>query len=104
MLPIVLSESVLQLFKFYRDGSIREGILHHNELYGLTYEFSTEHRLRGYQIACELAQQGTPVVVSVSSHRYVIWIGLRSPIYEQGSSFELPTSILPEKTSLLLAS
>lgn len=104
MLPSVLSESVLQLFKFYREGSIREGLLHNNELYSLGYEFSTEHRLRGYQIACELAQQGTPIVVSVSPDRYIIWIGVRSPVYQQHYSLELPASKAEKQKDFLLAS
>ena len=92
MLPVVLSENVVNLFKFYMDGSIREGMWYNNELYGLVRELSASHRLKGYQIACELAEQGSPVVVTAADARYAIWIGLRAPAYRQSSiaSRELP--------------
>lgn len=83
MLPVVLSEHVVNLFKFYMDGSIREGMWYNNELYGLARELSDSHRLKGYQIACELAEQEAPVVVTASDDRYAIWIGLRAPAYRQ---------------------
>lgn len=92
MLPVVLSENVVNLFKFYMDGSIREGMWYNNELYGLAREFPESHRLKGYQIACELAEQGTPVVITASDDRYAIWIGLRAAAERQSSiaSRELP--------------
>lgn len=85
MLPVVLSENVVNLFKFYMDGSIREGMWYNNELYGLARQLSGSHRLKGYQMACELAEQGTPVVVTASDDRYAIWISLRAPAYGQSS-------------------
>ncbi|MGK7902889.1 MAG: hypothetical protein AB4352_16060 [Hormoscilla sp.] len=85
MLPVVLSENLVNLFKFYMDGSIREGMWYDNELYGLAREFPESHRLKGYQIACELAEQGTPVVITASDDRYATWISLRAAAYSQSS-------------------
>lgn len=92
MLPVVLSENVVNLFKFYMDGSICEGMRYNGELYGLAREFSGSHRLKGYQIACELAEQGTPVVVTAADDRYAIWISLRAPAYARSAiaSRDLP--------------
>ena len=89
MLPVVLSEGVVELFKFYRDGMIREGMRYSSELYGLASQFPAANRLKGYQLACELAESGTPVVVTASEERYVIWLSLRSPAYTQQSSTSL---------------
>ena len=92
MLPVVLSENVVNLFKFYSDGSIREGMRYNNELYGFARELSGSHRLTAYQIACELAEQGTPVVVTASDDRYAIWICLRADAHASSpiASRELP--------------
>ncbi|MBC6481366.1 MAG: hypothetical protein GDA56_30030 [Hormoscilla sp. GM7CHS1pb] len=60
MLPVVLSENVVNLFKFYMDGSIREGMRYNDELYVLAHKFPGSHWLKGYQIACELAAMAAP--------------------------------------------
>jgi len=92
MLPVVLSENVVNWFKFYMDGSIREGMRYKNELYGLVREFPGSHRLKGYQIACELAESGTPVAITASDDRYAIWSSLRAPADSRSpiASRELP--------------
>jgi len=81
MLPVVLSENVVNLFKFYMDGSIREGMRYNDELYVLAHKFPGSHWLKGYQIACELAASEKLVAITASDDRYAIWIGLRAPAY-----------------------
>lgn len=78
--PLVFSEQRVSLFKFYRDQSIRDGMLYRNELYQSVREFGIRDRLKAYQFACEQFEQGIPNLITVSEHRYVVWVNLRGPL------------------------
>lgn len=83
MLPIVLSEQLIQPFNCFLSGSVRQAMRHDTEFYGLVDEFAMTKRMQAYQIACSLKQQKVPVVITASSHRYAIWVNVRSPFYQQ---------------------
>lgn len=78
MLPIVVNEELVHRFNFYLNASVQQGMRHQNELYGLVHDFSLHARLTAYQKACELVEQGVPVIVTASALGYTIWVSLRS--------------------------
>ena len=78
--PLVFSEQQVSVFKFYRGQGIRDGMLYKNELYQSVREFGIRDRLKAYQFACEHFEQGVPNLITVSEHRYVVWISLRRPL------------------------
>ncbi|WP_075598529.1 hypothetical protein [Leptolyngbya sp. 'hensonii'] len=81
MTPVILDEQLVHRFNFYFEGNIRQGMRHGCRLYGLVEQFNSRHRLNAYQLACELAEQGLPIVVTVSGSSYRVWLGLDSPSY-----------------------
>ncbi|MBD2104991.1 hypothetical protein [Leptolyngbya sp. FACHB-261] len=76
-LPAVVHEQQLQSFNFYGDAGIQKGIWHEGELYGFGQEFNAQSRLQAYQAAYELAEQGVPVIITISKARYTVWTSLR---------------------------
>ncbi len=78
--PYLIPEQRITLFKFYMQSVIHDGMTDGNELYRLAREFGKDNRLKSYQYACQLIEQGIPTLVSVSAQQYRVWISLRSPI------------------------
>jgi|SRR6476469_2811052 hypothetical protein len=78
MLPIVVNEELVHRFNFYLHASVKQGMRHQGELYGLVHEFSLNARLNAYQKACELVEQGLPVIMTASTWGYTVWVSLRS--------------------------
>ncbi len=77
-LPAVMPEQQLSSFNFYREDDIHEGIWHEGNVYSLNQEFSVRSRLAAYQFAYELAEQGAAVLITISTSRYAVWVGLRA--------------------------
>jgi hypothetical protein len=79
--PELLPEEQFQLFMFYRDVELTQGLCHGQDLYGLVASFAPQHRLQLYQVSHALRASQLPMVVTVSPERYGIWLSLRSPSY-----------------------
>lgn len=90
MLPIVINEELVHRFNFYLNASIKQGMRHQDELYGLVHDFSSNARLTAYQKACELVEQGVPVIVTASALGYAVWVSLRSQAQIQEKSAAEP--------------
>ncbi|MEP0869554.1 hypothetical protein NDA01_07055 [Trichocoleus desertorum AS-A10] len=106
MLPIVVNEELVHRFNFYLHTSVKQGMRHQDELYALAQEFSQTARLTAYQKACELVEQGVPVVVTASSVGYAVWVSLRSltQVPEKTTRQPKPTlSSLPSRLELCSA-
>ncbi|MGG6265628.1 hypothetical protein ACQ4M3_37650 [Leptolyngbya sp. AN03gr2] len=80
-LPQVIQESTIEVFRFFHDNQIREGIRFGNTLYAAVYQFDIHYRLQAYQMAWALSEAKVPLVVSLSPARFVIWVNLQSPSY-----------------------
>lgn len=76
--PYVVPEQRVTLFKFYMDQTIQDGMTYRNELYRLAKEFGSDDRLEAYRFGYELIGQGASPLISVSKHRYRVWISLRN--------------------------
>ncbi|MGF1568257.1 MAG: hypothetical protein ACFCVD_09345 [Nodosilinea sp.] len=77
MLPNVLPESRIQVFKFWFSGALQDGIHHRHELYYRALTVPTSKRTRLYHLACKFSEQGATTVVSVTKLQCSLWISLR---------------------------
>jgi hypothetical protein len=78
MLPKVLRDSQIQIFKFWFDGALQDGTHYRNELYYRALSVETHQRMRLYHLACKFAKQGAETLVTLSDNRCSLWISLRS--------------------------
>ncbi|MBD2257292.1 hypothetical protein [Pseudanabaena sp. FACHB-2040] len=78
MLPQILLESQLNLFKFWFNGRVQDGLHHRNELYYRAQTVKTDQRSRLYQTACRLAERQAGIVVSTADNHCSLWISLRN--------------------------
>lgn len=77
MLPKILEERRIQVFKFWFGGALQDGAHYHNELYYRALTVETNHRTRLYHLACKLSEKGGAVVVSLDDQQCSLWISLR---------------------------
>lgn len=78
MLPKVLPESQIQVFKFWFNGALQDGTHQYNELYYRALTVEGVKRTRLYHLACKLSKQQADALVSVADDRCSLWISLRS--------------------------
>lgn len=79
MLPEVINEDQVHLFKFWFGDCVQDGINHGGELYYRLRSTTVENRARLYHSACRLSQQSkTSVIMTVSPTRCSLWVDLRN--------------------------
>lgn len=76
--PYVIPEKQINLFKFYMDQTIQDGMAYGNDLYKLAKEYAISDRLEAYRFGYELIGQGISPLISVSKNRYRVWVSLRN--------------------------
>ncbi|HSM83171.1 MAG TPA: hypothetical protein VLS96_15885 [Nodosilinea sp.] len=78
MLPKVLPESRIQVFKFWFNGALQDGTHYYNELYYRALTVESENRTRLYHLACKFTEQQAGSLVSIDANQCSLWISLRS--------------------------
>jgi|GEM_PF-4246639 len=78
MLPLLLHGLNLRTFKFWQNGKLRDGLCHNNELFFALRVFDSGRRIWVQEQACQLSQQGVPVIVTYEGDSYTLWVRLRS--------------------------
>lgn len=78
MLPLLLHGFNLRTFKFWQNGKLRDGLCHNNDLFFALRVFDSGRRIWVQEQACQLSQQGIPVIVTYEGDSYTIWVRLRS--------------------------
>lgn len=78
MLPKVLPESRIQVFKFWFNGALQDGAHFANELYYRALTVETDKRTRLYHLACKFSEQQAGALVSIADNQCSLWISLRS--------------------------
>lgn len=79
MVPYVLDETLVCLFNYWNQG-IQQGMRYGNELYSLFRSYSSHERSAAYALAFEESEKGKQVCITVSSHKYQIWVQLKSSL------------------------
>ncbi len=94
VLPLVLSESSVFIFKFWFNGELRDGMCHHNELFCRLRTFNAKERAKVYHLGCKLAQQYQLIALTSADMQCSLWVSLRDPqvesILQQSCGLELP--------------
>lgn len=80
MLPLVVDEKKIFIFKFWFNGSIQDGMSYQNELFCRLQTFDIQHRAQVYHFACKLTQQNTALVITSSAKACSLWASLRDPL------------------------
>ena len=78
MLPKVLPESRVQVFKFWFNGVLQDGTHYSNELYYRALTVESTRRTRLYHLACKFSEQQAGALVSIADDQCSLWISLRS--------------------------
>ena len=78
MLPKILEERRIQVFKFWFGGALQDGFHYQNELYYRSLTVESHKRTRLYHLACKLSNQGGVILVSISNDQCSLWISLRN--------------------------
>ena len=78
MLPKVVEESTVRVFKFWFCETLQDGMHLQNELYYRLKQANPEYRTRLYQLACKLTQKGADVVLTVGEQNCSLWASIRS--------------------------
>lgn len=94
MLPLVVNEDKLFIFKFWFNEGLQEGTSYKNELYCRLQSFAIKCRPQVYRLGFQLGKQGAPVIISLMPDTCSLWTNLRDPLTEstlsQGTSLVLP--------------
>ncbi|MBE7380837.1 MAG: hypothetical protein F6J95_005455 [Leptolyngbya sp. SIO1E4] len=78
MLPSVISESAVQPFKFWFNGTLQDGLHFHNELYYRLKEQPITARSKLYHLACKLSRRGADILLTVDKQQCSLWANLRN--------------------------
>ena len=78
MLPEILREDSVYLFKFWFNDSLKDGMHVRNELYYRLKKLPTSSRSRLYQVTCRLSQKGADVLMTVDEEQCSLWANLRN--------------------------
>lgn len=73
----VIDETLVQPFVYWNQG-ICKGMCLNSELHKHVRSYSLTERLNAYAFACEQAETGIIVCVTVSNNAYCVWVNLRS--------------------------
>jgi hypothetical protein len=79
MPPQVINQQSGKIFKFWRNG-VYTGMRYGHELYACYRTYPIEGRLKAYDLACGLSDEGIQTCVTCSAFHYIVWITLRAPL------------------------
>jgi len=94
VLPLLLSEANVFIFKFWFNGEFRDGMSYHDELFCCLRTFAAQERSQVYHLGCKLTQHYPVIALTTSDDRCGLWVSLRDPhletILRQAPTLELP--------------
>jgi len=80
VLPQVINENQVFIFKFWFSNTIRYGMYYQNELFCRLNTYPLARRADAYQLACKLNQQNAVTLISCTPDQCSLWGSLRSPL------------------------
>ena len=78
MLPKVLLETDINIFKFWFNGALQDGLHYHNELFYRALVVEPEQRPRLYHLGCKLSDKGGETLITLADQGSSLWVSLRS--------------------------
>lgn len=85
MLPSVIPVCAVVTFKYWQD-QVKVGMYYQNELYAQIKSYQSTERMKAYDDAYQLSEQGIHVCLTASEEGYCLWQNLKS-----FSSISVPT-------------
>ena len=79
MLPFVIDERKILIFKFWFDNKVQDGLSYQGELFCRLQTLEPCYRPQLYHFGCKLSQQGTSTVISSGINTSSLWVSLRDP-------------------------
>lgn len=83
MLPRVIDEDQIFIFKFWFNGNIRQGMYFQNELYCKLQTFDIQQRSHVYQLGCKLTKKNAQVVLTCTQETCSLWGSLRGSVIKE---------------------
>lgn len=80
MEPLVVSEKLVALFKFWLNGQLHDGMRCQNELFRCIHRVNTQKQQQLYSLGVVLAQKRVETIITASKSQYTLWVSLRSSI------------------------
>ena len=93
MLPSVINENLVQLFKYWSEG-VKEGMNHKGELYCHVRSYPSDARLQAYELGCEMAHSGMDICLTCSQSGYKVWMNMKSSVTGSAREAESPQAVL----------
>jgi len=76
MLPIVIPYCAIKTFKYWQED-VKIAMYHQNEFFTPVKSYNDDERLRVYEEACKLAEDGMHICITVSEQGYLLWQNLK---------------------------
>lgn len=99
MLPLIVDETKVFVFKFWFNSTIQDGMTHHNELFCRLRTFDLALRSQVYHLGCQLAKKRILIVLTTTPQTCSLWSSLRDPLTEfaltNPDALTLPTPSVP---------
>ena len=83
MLPLVIAESKIFIFKFWFEGETKEGMCYKNELFCRLQKFNIHDRVQVYHLGSRLANQEVLIAFTASAEDCSLWVSLRDPLAKE---------------------
>ena len=78
MLPKIVHESQVQIFKFWFNDGLQDGIHYQNNLYYRLSGYEGFSRAKLCQVGAKLSQQGADVLLTLADQQCSLWANLRN--------------------------
>lgn len=78
MLPLVIDEQQIFIFKFWFNDKVHHGMHYQNELFCRIATSTLQMRPHIYQLSCKLTQNSIPLAISCTDQTCSLWGSLRN--------------------------
>jgi hypothetical protein len=75
---LVLSQDLIQSFKFWYQNGIHQGMCFNNEMYRLCVVYGSDDRHKAFSLATALIEHGAQACITCLNTEYKVWVSLRT--------------------------
>jgi hypothetical protein len=76
VLPLILDEGKVFIFKFWFNDKIQDGMSYRNELFCRLRTYDLSYRPQVYHFGCKLAQDGVQIALTSAANSCSLWLKL----------------------------
>lgn len=82
-LPIIIGRDRINVFNFYRENAIYQGMTFDGQLFQQVEVFPENQRAQALELAIRLGRQGQVVLTQDEDTTYTVWADVRVPVQAQ---------------------